>query len=189
MKDKKPLYIILTFIAQVIVYLVVSIPFKVMEVIPGFTDIRPVTLLGPIYAVFFGPQGCLAFAVGNLITDIVSDSLRWSCIAGFIANFGGPYLIYLYWTRISKEDFSLRTGKNILKHIAVVIITAVITSAIITPSVAIAYPDVDAAFFSVVVVLNTAGFPIVLGIPLIFLMQEELGFEPVGRKKAAKAEK
>ena len=175
------MYIILTFIAQVI-----SIPFKVMEVIPGFTDIRPVTLLGPVYAVFFGPQGCLAFAVGNLITDIVSDSLRWSCIAGFIANFGGPYLIYLYWTRVSRESFSLRTGKNILKHIAVVIITAVITSAIITPSVAIAYPDVDAALFSVVVVLNTAGFPIVLGIPLIFLMQEELGFEPVKGKEAAK---
>jgi hypothetical protein len=37
-----------------IVYLIVAIPFKVMSVIPGFTDIRPVTLLEPVYGIFFG---------------------------------------------------------------------------------------------------------------------------------------
>ena len=33
---------ITAFIIQIIVYLIVAVPFKVMSVIPGFTDIRPV---------------------------------------------------------------------------------------------------------------------------------------------------
>ena len=49
MKHKIRTYILLVF-----VYLIVAAPFKVMEVIPGFADIRPVTLLGPIYALFYG---------------------------------------------------------------------------------------------------------------------------------------
>ncbi|MBE6010887.1 MAG: hypothetical protein E7236_09580, partial [Lachnospiraceae bacterium] len=84
------------------IYLLVAVPFKVMEIIPGFTDVRPVTMLGPIYAVFFGLPGCIVMAVGNLVMDIVSDSLRWSSISGFIANFLGPFLIYLFWNKWSK---------------------------------------------------------------------------------------
>ena len=79
------------------VYFLIAVPFKVMEIIPGFTDIRPVTMLGPIYAVFFGIPGCIIMAVGNLVMDILSNSLRWSSIAGFVANFAGPFLFYLFW--------------------------------------------------------------------------------------------
>ena len=44
-------------------------------------------MLYPVYGIFFGLPGCFATALGNLIADILSDSLRWSSIAGFIANF------------------------------------------------------------------------------------------------------
>ena len=80
----------------VFVYLIVAAPFKVMEVIPGFADIRPVTLLGPIYALFYGIPGCVIFAVMNLVMDIVSGDLAWSCIAGLLANFAGPFFILYY---------------------------------------------------------------------------------------------
>ncbi len=171
------------FLLQVIVYLVVSMPFKVMEVIPGFTDVRPVMLLMPVYAVFLGPQGCFAIAVANLITDIASDSLRWSCIAGFIANFAGPFIIYLFWTRISKSEFSLRRGKALLKHTAVIVAAAFLETIIIAPAVALVYPDVDFRLFARTVMLNNSIFPIVLGIPLTILMQEELGFEVCGKMR------
>lgn len=47
------------FVATVIlltaVYLAVSLPFKfALELIPGFTDIRPVACLQPIFGVLFG---------------------------------------------------------------------------------------------------------------------------------------
>ena len=170
----------LIFAALIIVYLIVAVPFKVMEIIPGFTDIRPVSLLMPVYGIFFGIPGCIAYAIGNLITDILSDSLRWSCIAGFAANFIGPFCYYLFWIKLSKQPFHLREGKNLLKHILVIIIDAVLVAAIITPFVALSYPDVDAVLFFVVVLINSTAFPIFVGIPLIVLLQDELGFSPVG---------
>ena len=169
-----------------IVFLVVAIPFKVMSVIPGFTDIRPVSLLQPVYGIFFGIPGCAAFAIGNLIGDIVSDSLRWSSIAGFAANFAGPYVFYLFWCRISKTPFSLRTGKNLLKQALVTIVSAILQAVLITPAVVLVYPDVSGWVFSSTVTLNGSVFPIMIGIPLMILMQEELGFTPHERLMRAK---
>lgn len=167
----------------IIVYLIIAIPFKVMSVIPGFTDIRPVMLLKPVYGVFFGIPGCIAFAVGNLIGDIMSDSLRWSSIAGFAANFLGPFVFYLFWNRISKSPFSLRTGVSILKHIALIAVSALMEAIIITPAVKWVYSEIDVILLFSTVVLNGAVFPIMIGIPLMILMQEELGFKPL--KKGA----
>lgn len=183
MAEKKSIGLLrrsLIFAALIVVYLIVAVPFKVLEIIPGFTDIRPVSLLMPVYGIFFGIPGCIAYAIGNLITDTVSDSLRWSCIAGFAANFIGPFCYYLFWIMLSKQPFHLREGKNLLKHILVIIIDAVLVAAIITPFVALSYPDVDAVLFFVVVLINSTAFPIFVGIPLIILLQDELGFSPVG---------
>lgn len=162
-----------------VVFLIVAIPFKVMSVIPGFTDIRPVSLLQPVFGVFFGLPGCMAFAIGNLIGDIVSDSLRWSSIAGFVANFAAPLLFHIYWNRISKTPFSLRTGKNLLIQVALIAVSAILQAALITPAVVLVYPEVSGFVFATTVLLNGTVFPIMLGIPLMILMQEELGFKPL----------
>lgn len=177
-EKRSPLRIILTVGTLIVAYLIVSVPFKVMEIIPGFTDIRPVSMLQPLYGIFFGIPGSLAFAVGNLITDIISDSLRWSSIAGFIANFLGPFCFYLYWGKLSRTPFGLKTMKNILRHIVVIIIVALVEANIITPSVAISYPEVDFGLFFGMVMINSLAFPILLGIPLLIILQEELGLTP-----------
>ncbi|MBR2108723.1 MAG: hypothetical protein IJ932_02075 [Ruminococcus sp.] len=164
-------------------YLIVAIPFKVMEVIPGFTDIRPVMLLQPIYGLFFGIIGCLASAISNLICDIVSDSLRWSSIGGFIANFLGPLVFYLFWTRISKKDFNIRNAKNLLIYCAVTLFSALVQTVIITPMVKLIYPDIQGTLFALSVMANNTLFPIFLGIPIIILLQEELGLHPKTKKE------
>lgn len=170
----------LTFLLLLLVFLVVAIPFKVMSVIPGFTDVRPVSMLQPVFGVFFGIPGCIAFAVGNLIGDVVSDSLRWSSIAGFAANFGGPFLYYLFLCKLPKKTFSLRTGKNLLKQVVVTLASAIVQVVLITPVISMVYPEISSWLFATTVMLNDSVFPIVLGIPLMILMQEELGFMPAG---------
>lgn len=182
-EGRKPLNPFVMFLILLGVYMLTALPFKVMEVIPGFTDIRPVLLFQPVYGIFFGFPGCFAFAIGNLIADILSNSLRLSSIAGLAANFIGPLIHYIFWTRISKTDYSLRNGKNILKHLALLFICAVVVAAVITPAVAAAYPEVDAKLFANSVLFNQIVFPIALGIPLTILMQEELGFKPMPRIK------
>lgn len=165
------------------VYLIVAIPFKVMEIIPGFADIRPVMLLQPIYGVFFGIPGCIASAVGNLICDAISDSMRWSCIGGFIANFIGPFVFYLYCTRITKTEFRLNSPKRLLIHSGLIFFSAALQVLIITPMVEAFYPEVFSMLFALSVMLNTSLFPLFIGIPIMILMQEELGFRPLKRKR------
>ena len=171
------------FFALVLVYLLMAIPFRVMTVIPGFTEIRPVQLLKPVYGVFFGIPGCLAFAVGNLIGDLLGDSLKWSSIAGFAANFAGPFVFWLFWSRLSKTTFSLRTGRDLLKQLAVTVVSAALEALLITPVVMLVYADVSAALFAATVFLNGTVFPLLLGIPLMILMQEEFGFQPCAARR------
>lgn len=57
---KKTIATIGIVLALVVIHLIVAIPFRVMSVIPGFTDIRPVLLLQPVYGVFFGIPGCIS---------------------------------------------------------------------------------------------------------------------------------
>lgn len=175
----RPAANLLRFLALVAVYLVVALPFKVMNLIPGFSDVRPVTALGPVYAVFYGPLGCLAVGCGNLAADAVAGTLRWTSIAGFAANFLGPLLVWFYWTRLSRTPFALRTLRDLLRHGLAVVAMALLETALIAPAVALVYPTVDAPFFALTVFANTASFPILLGIPLAILLQEELGFSPL----------
>ena len=166
-----------TIIIMFAAYFILAIPFKVMNVIPGFTDVRPVTMFGPIYALAFGIPGCAVFAICNLIMDIISDSLRWSSIAGLLSNFAGPYLIFYYYKRISREGLKLKKAAKIFEYMVILILAALIEAIMITPSVRYAYPDVDWKVFMISVILNTSIFPIIFGIPLIILLQEELGFK------------
>lgn len=174
---------LIRFLLLVIAYLTVAVPFMVMQVIPGFTDVRPVMMLWPVFGAFFGIEGCMACAVSNLIMDIISSSLRWSSIAGFAANFIGPFMVYWYWTRISQKSFSLRAPSLVLRHVIVIVLGAAVETLIITPAVAFIYPDVNARLFATTCMLNTSLFPIVLGIPLSILISEELGFLPQPSKK------
>lgn len=168
------------FVVLLVVYLVIALPFKVLSIISGFTDVRPVCMLMPVYGIFFGIPGCLANAVGNLIGDIASGSLRWSSIAGFIANFAYPYLMYLFWTKLRKKPFNLRTGRSMGLFVVTVVACACVQSLLISPAVALFYPDVDITLFATSVVGNGALFPIGFAIPFIIMIQEELGFVPLG---------
>lgn len=175
-KNLKLLLILILF------YLLIAIPFKVMVVIPGFSDIRPVVMLGPIYALFCGLPGCIVFAFMNLVMDIVGNSLRWSSLAGLAANFLGPFLLMIFWKNMKKRgiELNLKTPLNLLLFMATLIVTAILQALIITPAVAINYPDVNAVEFAVSVILNTSVFPISFGIPIIILMKEEMKMDFVG---------
>lgn len=176
----------LLFIALLVVYLVIALPFKVLSVIPGFTDVRPVCMLIPAYGIFFGIPGCLAFAVGNVIGDIASDSLRISSIAGFVANFLYPFMLYLIWTKLRKKPFHLRTLPMILGMVASLLAGSIMMTAIITPTVAFFYPDIDIMLFALSVLANTFLFPFGFAIPFIILIQDELGYKPLGPRKIGK---
>ena len=161
------------FLFLVLIHMVLSLPFKVMIMIPGFTDIRPVTCVQPIFGLFYGQTGALAFAVGNLISDVLSDSLQWSCIAGFIANYLYVVMVYKLWHRIRKKAFALREGRDFFSYIVIILLSATVLTAIITLGVYAVQPQVDLATLIGTIFCNNTIFPIVLGAPIMMMMQEE----------------
>jgi hypothetical protein len=108
----------------------------------------------------------------------MSDSLRWSSIAGFISNFAHPYLMYLFWCKLRKKPFELRHARTLALMAIVIVVTAVIQVFIIAPAIAIAYPDVDLWLFAISVTANGTAFPLCFAIPFMILLHEELGFKP-----------
>jgi energy-coupling factor transport system substrate-specific component len=64
--------------------------------VPGFTWLRPVNALAPLFGMFFGIPGCLGAAVGNLIADIVGGFFGVGSFGGFIGNFLIAYLPYKF---------------------------------------------------------------------------------------------
>ena len=178
---------VLRFVALVAIYLVVALPFQTMELIPGFTNVRPVMALGPIYAVFFGPAGCLASAVGNLLSDALAGSLRVTSIHGCLSNFFGPLLIWLYWTRVSRTPFSVRTPRDALRHSLVIVAAAALEMVFVAKAVALVYPEIRDDMFAKAIFANMTLFPILIGIPVSALLQDEFGFVPHDRRLRAPA--
>ena len=75
--------------------------------------------------------------------------------------------------------------RDLLRHCLLLVAMGAFETAIVAPAVAIVYPEVDSVFLAWAVFGNTAGFPILLGIPLSILLQEELDIQPAGRSGAA----
>ena len=62
---------------------------------------------------------------------------------------------------------------------ALVAVSALAQAVIIAPAVAVFYPDVNVGIFTASVLGNGIAFPLGFSIPLVILMQEELGFVPL----------
>ena len=66
--------------------------------------------------------------------------------------------------------------------VVMVAVSACVQVVIIAPAVAAFYQNVDIAVFTASVLGNGIAFPLGFSIPLIILMQEELGFKPLFRE-------
>lgn len=98
-KDTK--MVVLTAICGA-VYAAVLIPFKPIPLIPGFTEIRPASVLPVVFSLFFGPAGAWGSAFGNLIGDFFG-TLGLGSLFGFFGNFLYGYLPYKVWGYLSPK--------------------------------------------------------------------------------------
>jgi len=115
--------IVLTAICGAI-YASVLIPFKPIPLIPGFTEIRPASVLPVIFSLFFGPAGAWGSAFGNLIGDFFG-TLGVGSIFGFFGNFLYGYLPYKAWIFLSPQAEPLINRPVLwLKYILTILIAS-----------------------------------------------------------------
>src|SRR5215472_11421323 len=86
-------------------YAAVLIPFKVLPLIPGVTEVRPGNAIPVVCSFLFGPAAAWGSAIGNMIGDFFGG-VGPGDIFGFFANLAYGYIPYKVWSMIAATDES-----------------------------------------------------------------------------------
>jgi energy-coupling factor transport system substrate-specific component len=98
-------------------YAALLIPFKVLPLIPGVTELRPANALPVVCSFLFGPAGAWGAAIGNLIGDFFG--IGPGDLFGFAGNFLYGLIPYHAW-RAHRRRPVPRTVRQWVAFVAVV---------------------------------------------------------------------
>jgi energy-coupling factor transport system substrate-specific component len=98
-------------------YAAVLIPFKVLPLIPGVTEVRPGNAIPVVCSFLFGPAAAWGAAIGNMIGDFFGG-VGPGDIFGFLGNLVYGYIPYKLWSLISPggEGLTNFSGRTIVKY-------------------------------------------------------------------------
>jgi energy-coupling factor transport system substrate-specific component len=84
-------------------YAAVLIPFKVLPLIPGVTEVRPGNAIPVVCSFLFGPAAAWGSAIGNMIGDFFGG-VGPGDVFGFFGNLAYGYIPYKLWAIIAPGD-------------------------------------------------------------------------------------
>lgn len=142
--------------------------FKVMVLVEGFTEVRPVNAIPVAAGLIAGPLGGICCGLGNLVADFAGD---WGAtsILGVAANFIGAFLPYRLWYQCTKEEPKLDTFRNLGIYCLISFMSALAVAFIIGTGLDIIF-HIQNPFIYQSVFVNNFAFSILLGMPLFILM-------------------
>ena len=152
-------------------FLVLGIPFKVMVLVEGFTEVRPVNALPPIAGLICGPLGALACGVGNMIADLFG-TFNGTSVLGFFGNMAAAYLPYRLWHIYSDEPPNLHKNINILKYVLICFSAALSVSWILAFGLYYFFGTWIEEIYTYVL-FNNFGFSVGLGAPLLIMLSSD----------------
>lgn len=164
--SKKKLFFTILF-----AFLLLGIPFKVMILVEGFTEVRPVNAIPPVAGLCGGLVGALACGIGNVIADVFG-TFNASSLLGLIANFIAAYLPYRLWHIFSTEAPNLHKVKNIVLYILINLISAMTVSWILAFGLNYFF-DTWIEVIYTYSFFNNLGFSIILGMPLFVMLTSD----------------
>ena len=81
-------------------YAAILVPFKVVPLIPGVTELRPANAIPVVCSFLFGPAAAWGSAIGNMIGDFFGGVSPGDSF-GFIGNLAYGYIPYKVWNVIA----------------------------------------------------------------------------------------
>lgn len=167
MKFSKPKHFFIVLIA----FLALGIPFKVMVLVEGFTEVRPVNAIPPIAGMICGPIGALACGVGNIIADLFG-TFNATSLLGLFGNFVAAYLPYRMWHIYSDEEPNLHQNVNILKYVLICLTAALSVSWFLGLGLYYFFGTWVEQVYTYIF-FNNFGFSIGLGMPLFIMLSSK----------------
>jgi len=90
-------------------YAAVLIPFKVVPLIPGVTELRPANAIPVVCSFLFGPAAGWGAAIGNMIGDFFGG-VGPADIFGFAGNLAYGYIPYKVWQIVAADESPVITS-------------------------------------------------------------------------------
>lgn len=156
------------FLIALLAVLVLAIPFKVMVLVEGFTEVRPVNALPPVIGFVFGPLGAIACGIGNLIADVFG-TFNITSLLGFVANMLAAYLPYRLWYIYSDEAPNFHKNVNIGKYIFICLSAALSVAWLLSFGVYFFVHQWIEQIYTYIF-WNDFGFSIGLGMPIFIIL-------------------
>lgn len=104
-------------------YAALLIPFKMLPLIPGVTELRPGNAVPVVCSFLFGPAAAWGAALGNLIGDFFTG-LGPGDAFGFLGNFLYGFVPFYAWRALSNGDPVPRTPLGWVAFIGVIGVSA-----------------------------------------------------------------
>ncbi len=104
-------------------YAAILVPFKVMPIIPGVTELRPANAVPVICSLLFGPAAAWGSAIGNLIGDLFGG-IGPGDVFGFVGNFLYGLVPYRAWEAMGGGDPVPQSLGDWLRLLFVVLLAA-----------------------------------------------------------------
>ncbi len=113
------------------VYAAVLIPFKVaIPLVPGFTEVRPASVIPIICSLMFGPAAAWGSAIGNIIGDILGGTAGPGMFPGIIGNFLYGYIPYRMWKAFGKGEPIAKAHRSTVRSVIIALAAGAIIALI-----------------------------------------------------------
>lgn len=167
------------FLLSAVIFFAVALPFRqLLSLMPGITEIRPANVIPPLLGLLWGPPAALGIAVGNLISDRLSGSEGFICVAGFLTNFFYAYLPYKLWYsfRVDESDLypTLGSVRKILKYIYVILLDSLVVTGMLSFIFETAGFSASGSSYALLF-FNNFDFAVLLGVPILIFLDR---FQP-----------
>ena len=121
--------VVLTAICAAL-YAAILIPFKVLPLIPGITELRPANAVPIVCSFLFGPAAAWGAAFGNLIADFFGG-LGPGDVFGFAGNLLYGLVPYAVWGAFTAGDPVPRGVRGWLGLEAVIVLASLLCATVI----------------------------------------------------------
>lgn len=145
--------------------------FKVMVLVEGFTEIRPVNAIPVLAGLLFGPVGAWACAFGNLAADCFG-TLQPTSTLGFVGNFVGAYLPYKLWYIYRREAPHVHTVANLLLYVWITFVSSLAAAWIIAGGIWFLF-GLYIEKLALYIFMNDFMFPLIFGLPVFIVLTSD----------------
>lgn len=159
------------FLITFLSFVILGACFKVMVLVEGLTEVRPVNAIPVPAGLFFGTIAGLACALGNLFSDVFG-TLTASSVLGFIGNFIAAYMPYKLWHLYSKESPNIHGFRKLLLYLWVTFVSAAAVSWMIATGIWLVFHS-WVPNLALIIFMNDFVFPILFGLPVFIVLTSD----------------